>query len=52
MSIFTQIAIPMFCVSLTMFYLAHKQQDKNYLVPAYVLLAAGFVNTVIAVTTV
>lgn len=50
MSVFAKIAIPMFCIAFSMFYLARKKQDKNYLIPGFVLLAAGFVNAVIAIT--
>jgi len=50
MSVFAKIAIPMFCVAFAMFILARKQRDKNYLIPGFVLLAAGFVNAVLAVT--
>ena len=51
MSVFAKIAIPMFCIAFAMFYLARNKRDKNYLVPGFVLLAAGFVNVVIAFTT-
>lgn len=50
MSVFAEIAIPMFCISFAMFYLARKKRDKNYLIPGFVLLAAGVVNAVIAIT--
>lgn len=50
MPVFAKIAIPMFYVAFAMFYLAHKKRDKNYLIPGFVLMAAGFVNTVIAIT--
>ena len=50
MSVFIKIAVPMFCVAFTMIYLARKKRDKNYLIPGFVLLAAGFVNGVIAIT--
>lgn len=51
MSVFAKIAIPMFCIAFSMFYLARKKRDKNYLIPSFVLLAAGVVNCVIAITT-
>lgn len=50
MPVFAKIATPMFCVAFAMFYLARKKHDKNYLIPGFVLLAAGFVNAVLAVT--
>lgn len=50
MSVFAKIAIPMFCIAFVMFYLARKKRDKNYLIPGFVLLAAGVVNAVIAIT--
>lgn len=50
MSVFAKIAIPMLCVAFAMFYLARKKRDKNYLIPGFVLLAAGFVNAALAVT--
>ncbi|WP_159061599.1 hypothetical protein [Pantoea agglomerans] len=49
MSVFAKIAIPMLCISFAMFYLARKKRDKNYLIPGFVLLAAGLVNSVIAI---
>lgn len=48
MPVFAKIAIPMFCVALAMFYLAHKKRDKNYLIPGFFLMSAGFGNAVIA----
>jgi len=51
MSVFAKIAIPMFCVAFAMFYMARKKCEKNYLIPGFVLLAAGFVNAVLAITT-
>lgn len=50
MSVFAKISIPMFCIALAMFYLAHMKRDKNYLIPGFVLLAAGVVSCVIAIT--
>jgi len=50
MPVFAKIAIPMFCVAFAMFYLAHKKHDKNYLVPGFVLLAAGIINVVLTIT--
>ncbi|MCX3307996.1 hypothetical protein ORN12_03085 [Pantoea vagans] len=50
MSVFAKIAIPMFCIAFAMFYLARQKQDKNYLIPGFVLLAAGVVNAVFAIT--
>ena len=52
MSVFAKIAIPTFCIAFAMFYLARKKRDKNYLIPGFVLLAAGVVNAVIAITAV
>lgn len=51
MSLFLVLAAPMLCVATTMFYLAHKKQEKNYLIPGFVLLSAGFVNAIIGLTT-
>ena len=50
MTVFAKIAVPMFCVAFVMFFLASKKRDKNYLIPGLVLLAAGFVNAVLAIT--
>lgn len=50
MSVFAKIEIPMFCIAFAMFYLARKKRDKNYLIPGFVLLAAGIVNAVIVIT--
>ncbi|WP_158083437.1 hypothetical protein [Pantoea latae] len=50
MSVYAKIAFPMFCIAFAMFYLARKKRDKNYLIPGVVLLAAGVVNAVIAIT--
>lgn len=50
MSVFAKIAAPMFCVAFVMLFLARKKRDKNYLIPGFVLLAAGFVNALLAVT--
>ncbi len=50
MSVFAKTSIPMLCIAFVMFYLAGKKRDKNYLIPSFVLLAAGVVNAVIAIT--
>lgn len=50
MSVYTKIAIPMFSVGFTMFYLARRERDKNYIFPGLALLLAGFVNLVIGLT--
>ena len=50
MSVYMKIAIPMLCVSLAMFHLARKKQDKNFLVPGFALLLAGFVNLVLSLS--
>lgn len=50
MSVFAKIAIPMFYIAFAMFYLARKKRDINYLIPGFVLLAAGVVNAVVAIT--
>lgn len=52
MSVFEKISIPMFCIAFAMFYLARKKRDKNYLIPDFVLLMAGVVNAVLAITAV
>lgn len=49
MSVFAMISIPMFCIACAMFYLARNKRDKNYLIPGFVLFAAGLVNAVIAI---
>lgn len=51
MSVFLKMAFPMLCVAMTMFYLAHKKQGKNYVLPGFILLATAFVNVVIGVIT-
>ncbi len=50
MSVYTKIAVPMFCVAFAMFYMARKKRDKNFLIPGLALLLAGFVNLVLGVT--
>ncbi len=50
MSVYTKIAIPMFCVAFAMFYLARKKRDKNFHIPGLALLLAGFVNLVLGLT--
>lgn len=50
MSLFWKIAIPLFCVAFAMFWLARQKRDKNYLIPGFILLAAGFVNAVMAIS--
>ncbi|WP_156138056.1 hypothetical protein [Pantoea rodasii] len=47
MSIFIKIGIPMITTSMAMVYIARIKKDKNYLIPAGVLLAAGFVNVML-----
>lgn len=51
MSVFMKVAIPMLCIAAAMFYLARKKSNKNYLIPGAVLLAAGFVNLILGLTT-
>lgn len=50
MSVYTKIAIPMFCVAFAMFYLARKKRDKNFLIPGLALLLASFVNLLLGLT--
>ncbi len=50
MSVYTKIAIPMFCVAFAMFHLARRKRDKNFLIPGLGLLLAGFVNLVLGLT--
>ncbi|MBM7346089.1 hypothetical protein JOE09_005150 [Pantoea coffeiphila] len=50
MSVYTKIAVPMFCVAFAMFYLARKKRDKNFLIPGLALLLAGFVNLLLGLT--
>lgn len=50
MSVYMTIAVPMLCVALTMFFLARKKRDKNFLIPGLALLLAGFVNLVLGLT--
>ncbi|MGC0956939.1 hypothetical protein WKH22_03510 [Pantoea agglomerans] len=50
MSVLAKTSIRMLCIAFAMFFLAGKKQDKNYLIPGFVLLAAGVVNAVIAIT--
>ena len=50
MSVYTKIAVPMFCVAFTMLFLARKKCDKNFLIPGLALLLAGFVNLVLGLT--
>lgn len=50
MSVFTYMAIPMFCVAFLLFYLARKGREKNFLFPGLAMLVAGFVDVVIGLT--
>ncbi len=50
MSVYTYVAIPMFCVAALMFYLARKRREKNFLIPGLAMLVAGFVNVVLGLT--
>ena len=50
MSVFTYMAIPMFCVAFLLFYLARKRREKNFLFPGLAMLVAGFVDVVIGLT--
>ena len=47
MSIYLRFGIPMIAVSFAMFYLARTKKEKNYMIPGFVLLAAGVVNVII-----
>lgn len=47
MSVYTYVAIPMICVALLMFYLAHKNKEKNFIIMGITLLFAGFVNLIL-----
>lgn len=49
-SVYTMIAIPMFCVAFAMFYLSRKKNDKNFQIPGLALLLAGLVNLVLGLT--
>lgn len=51
MSVFSIISVPMLCIAMTMFYLARKKHNKNYIFPGLVLLSAGFVNLILGFTT-
>ena len=50
MSTFLIIAFPMLGVGIALCALYYKKQEKNYLVPGFVMLVAGFVNAVIGIS--
>lgn len=39
MSIYLKIAFPALCIALVTLYIARKKNDKNYLLPAFMMLA-------------
>jgi len=51
MYVFLIIAVSMICVALTLFYFSQKSKSANFLIPGFVLLAAGFINAIVFITT-
>jgi len=51
MYVFIIIAASMICMSGVLIYLSRKNKNINFLIPGLVLLAAGFINVVIYITT-
>ncbi|WNN42663.1 hypothetical protein [Winslowiella toletana] len=47
MSTFLIIAFPLLAVGLALVALFYRKRDKNFLIPGFVLIAAGLVNAVI-----
>lgn len=50
MSTFLIISFPMIAVGLSLITLFYKRRDKNFLIPGFVMLLAGFVNAVIGLS--
>lgn len=50
MSVFFIIAVPMLCVAATLLCLARMKKNNSFLIPAFVLLSAGFVNMIMGIT--
>lgn len=48
METFSVLAFATFGVGLALVYGYYKKRDKNYMVPAFVMMSAALVNTVLA----
>lgn len=43
MNIYLKMAFPALCIALAIFYTAKKKNDKNYMFPAFLMLAISLV---------